>query len=102
MERDKAKVHFVGGVFSYERGVEDGKPCDWWLYDDLVYPFPKLSASIGFDNRCRSLKRNPFRAFVHPVDRMTAVIERAGFKLFARHQTWQWSADVWARSSALT
>ena len=48
--REKAKVDFIGGVFSYERGVEDGKWCDWWLYDDLVYPFPKLSASIGFDN----------------------------------------------------
>src|ERR671910_112087 len=50
VERDKAKFHFEGGVFSYERGVEDGQWCDWWLYDDLVYPFPKLSAAIGFDD----------------------------------------------------
>ena len=28
----------------------DGEWCDWWLYDDLVYPFPKLSAAIGFDD----------------------------------------------------
>ena len=48
--RDKARFHFEGGVFSYERGVEDGEWCDWWLYDDLVYPFPKLSAAIGFDD----------------------------------------------------
>ena len=48
--RDSAKFHFEGGVFSYERGVDDGEPCDWWLYDDLVYPFPKLSAAIGFEN----------------------------------------------------
>lgn len=47
--REKAKFNFVGGVFSYEKGVEDGEWCDWWLYDDLVYPFPKLSAAVGFD-----------------------------------------------------
>ena len=49
VERDKAKFNFEGGVFSYEKGVEDGEWCDWWIYDDLVYPFPKLSAAIGFD-----------------------------------------------------
>ena len=48
--RDNAKFHFEGGVFSYEKGGDDGEPCDWWLYDDLVYPFPKLSAAIGFEN----------------------------------------------------
>ena len=48
VERDKAKFSFIGGVFSFERGVDDGEWCDFWLYDDLVYPFPKLSAAIGF------------------------------------------------------
>src|SRR5262245_23790380 len=48
VERDKAKFSFIGGVFSYERGVDDGEWCDFWIYDDLVYPFPKLSAAIGF------------------------------------------------------
>ncbi len=47
--RDSAIFHFEGGVFSYEKGVDGGAPCDWWLYDDLVYPFPKLSAAVGFD-----------------------------------------------------
>jgi len=46
--RDKAKFSFVGGVFSYNKGAEDGDWCDFWLYDDLVYPFPKLSAAVGF------------------------------------------------------
>jgi predicted TIM-barrel fold metal-dependent hydrolase len=50
VERDTAVFHFEGGVFSYEKGVEGGAPCDWWLYDDLVYPFPKLSAAVGFDD----------------------------------------------------
>ncbi len=50
VERDSAIFNFEGGVFSYEKGVEEGTPCDWWLYDDLVYPFPKLSAAVGFEN----------------------------------------------------
>ena len=60
-----------------------------------------VHAAIEFENLFRWLKRNPFRAFVHPVDRMTGIIERAGFTLVARRQTWQWSADVWTRSSSL-
>jgi len=47
--RDRAKFSFKGGNFSYEKGVADGEWCDWWLYDELVYPFPKLSAAVGFD-----------------------------------------------------
>ena len=49
VERDTAVFNFEGGVFSYEKGVEGGQMCDWWMYDDLVYPFPKLSAAAGFD-----------------------------------------------------
>ena len=49
VERDTAEFNFEGGVFSFEKGVEGGGMCDWWLYDDLVYPFPKLSAAAGFD-----------------------------------------------------
>ena len=49
IERDTAKFNFEGGIFSFEKGVEGGEMCDWWLYDDLVYPFPKLSAAAGFD-----------------------------------------------------
>ena len=48
VERDKAKFSFVGGVFSYNKGADDGDWCDFWLYDDLIYPFPRLSAAIGF------------------------------------------------------
>jgi predicted TIM-barrel fold metal-dependent hydrolase len=48
--RDRAKFSFSGGVFSYEKGTPDGEWCDWWIYDQLVYPFPKLSAAVGFDD----------------------------------------------------
>lgn len=47
--RDRAKFRFEGGVFSYEKGAPDGEWCDWWIYDDLVYPLPKLSAAVGFE-----------------------------------------------------
>ena len=50
VERDSAGFNFEGGVFSYEKVVKNGSPCDWWLYDDLIYPFPKLSAAVGFEN----------------------------------------------------
>jgi SAM-dependent methyltransferase len=67
----------------------------------FAYSYPRdlwyVHAAIGVENGVRSLKRNPFRAFVHPVGRMTQVIEEAGLHLAARRQTWQWSADVWVR-----
>ena len=50
VERDRAVFNFEGGVFSYEKGAPDGEWCDWWLYDDLVYPLPKLSAAVGFEH----------------------------------------------------
>ena len=43
-------MQMVGGVFTFERNVPGGDWCDIWLYDDLVYPFPKLSAAVGFEN----------------------------------------------------
>jgi len=43
------------------------------------------------------MKGSAFRAFVHPVDRMTQMIDASGFRLAAHRQTWQWSADVWVR-----
>jgi len=67
----------------------------------FVYSYPKdvwyVRAAIAVENGIRRLKHNPFRAFVHPVDRMTQIIERGGFRLAARRQTWQWSAEVWIR-----
>ena len=67
----------------------------------FAYSYPRdawyVSAAIGFENRLRWARRNAFRAFVHPVDRMTRVIERAGFKLAARRHGWQWCADLWTR-----
>jgi len=67
----------------------------------FAYSYPRdlwyVRAAIAGENAIRRLKRNPFRAFVHPVHRMTQTIEGAGFRLAAHRQTWQWSADVWVR-----
>ena len=50
VERDRAIFSFKGGRFSFDKGAPEGEWCDWWLYDGLVYPFPKLSAAVGFDD----------------------------------------------------
>ena len=50
VERDRARFRLGGGTMSFEKGGNEGEWCDWWLYDDLVYPFPKLSAAVGFEN----------------------------------------------------
>jgi magnesium-protoporphyrin O-methyltransferase len=67
----------------------------------FAYSYPKdvwyVHAAIAVENGVRRLKKNPFRAFLHPVEEMTQVIERAGFHLSGRRQTWQWSAEVWVR-----
>jgi len=70
----------------------------------LAFSYPRyvwyVHVAVALENALRWLRRNPFRAFVHPPDRMTQVIERAGFTRLARRQTWQWSVDVYARSDS--
>ncbi len=44
--REKVRMSLVGG-YSFETGVEDGVECDVWYYDDLKYPFTRLSAAVG-------------------------------------------------------
>lgn len=67
----------------------------------FAYSYPRevwyLHAAIAFENAVRRIRRNPFRAFVHPVTRMTHAIQSAGFRLVSRRQTWQWSVDVYVR-----
>jgi predicted TIM-barrel fold metal-dependent hydrolase len=50
VERDRGVFHIQGGSFSFEKGNPEGDWGDWWIYDDLIYPFPKLSAAVGFEN----------------------------------------------------
>ena len=59
-----------------------------------------VHAAIAFENAVRRIRKNPFRAFVHPAKRMTRVMQGAGFRLVSRRQTWQWSADVYLRGAS--
>src|SRR6516164_11663415 len=67
----------------------------------FAYSYPRdlwyIRAAIAGENALRRFKRNPFRAFVHPVAHMTQTIERAGFRLAASRRSWQWAAEVWVR-----
>lgn len=60
VERDRGTAKMVGGVYSFVKGGDEGDFYDWWLYDDLVYPFPLLSASVGFDVDERTLRPTTF------------------------------------------
>ena len=48
IERHKVSMNITGG---YSFTVDDpaGSDCDVWFYDDLVYPFTRLSAAVGAD-----------------------------------------------------
>jgi SAM-dependent methyltransferase len=67
----------------------------------FAFSYPRdvwyVRAAIAFENAIRRIRANPFRAFVHPVERMTQVIQSADFRLVSRRQTRQWSADVYVR-----
>ena len=67
----------------------------------ISYPRERWYVRLGIavENVMRRLTGNPFRAFVHPVSRMEEIIERAGFCLAKRRQTWMWCADVYLRKS---
>jgi predicted TIM-barrel fold metal-dependent hydrolase len=49
IERDRARFEFAGGTLASNKGAPDGAWCDWWIYDDLQYPFNRLSAAAGFE-----------------------------------------------------
>lgn len=46
IERHKVSMNITGG-YSFTVDDPDGLDCDVWYYDDLVYPFTRLSAAVG-------------------------------------------------------
>ena len=46
---------------------------------------------FGVENALRRVSRDDFRAFVHPPDAMTAVVESQGMVRRYRHPGWAWS-----------
>ena len=67
----------------------------------LALSYPRdvwyMHGAIRFDNGLRRIRGKSFRTFVHPADRMVAIVERHGFTLAGRHRTPVWSADVFVR-----
>ncbi len=43
-----AHMGYVGGVFSFEVG-DEGAPCDWWHFEDLLVPRTRVESAAGFD-----------------------------------------------------
>src|SRR5262249_10606597 len=71
----------------------------------VAFTYPRnrwyVRAFIACQNFLRRLKGNPFRAFLHPPERMHAVLEGAGLVHAARQGTAVWMADVYYRESAI-
>ena len=67
----------------------------------FAYSYPRdvwyVRGAIAVENVVRRIRSNPFRAFVHSVERMTDVIRSGDFKLVSRRHTRQWSAELYAR-----
>jgi len=59
-----------------------------------------IRAMVALENFLYRLRGNPFRAFVHPPQRMAAVLEAAGFVRAARHATFLWALDLYHRPTA--
>ena len=61
----------------------------------LVFSHPPRNAltrlMVGVDNASRQLRRNDFRAFVHPPRAMVRVVESEGMTLRHRHQGLTWT-----------
>jgi hypothetical protein len=56
---------------------------------------------IVLENFWRRIAGNKFRAFVHPPQRLGAVLQAAGFVRDARRETLVWALDLYRRGSAI-
>ncbi len=65
----------------------------------FAYSYPTdvwyVHALFAVENAARRWESNPFRAFLHPPERMSRIIESAGFRRVSRRKTWMWSVDVY-------
>ena len=57
-------------------------------------------AAIRFENFIRSVRGNPFRAYVHPVHPLEALIEQNGFVRKHVQQTFFWRCTLFERTSS--
>jgi len=52
---------------------------------------------VGLGNLLRRVTGSTFRTFVHSVPAMTRVVETAGLRHVARHETMVWAVDIYER-----
>ncbi|MGH2725182.1 MAG: methyltransferase domain-containing protein [Actinomycetota bacterium] len=53
--------------------------------------------ALSLENAWRFLRRDPFRAFVHDVRRIDAMVREAGLRPLVRSRRWMWHVAVYAR-----
>ncbi len=78
---------FLGDFAAARQIVAFTYPRDQWY----------VRAAVVLENSWYWLRRDSFRAFVHPPGRMARVLESAGFVRAARHATLQWAFDLYRR-----
>ncbi len=69
----------------------------------FAYAFPHdrwyIRLAMALENLGRAMKRNPFRAFVHPANAMEDIIRKHGFQQASRTGTLVWCVDVYRRGA---
>ena len=70
----------------------------------FAYSYPRARwgarAVTTLQNAMRGLRGSQFRVFVHPPDRMEAVVRAAGFERIFQAQSAVWYAGVYSRAAA--
>lgn len=69
----------------------------------FAYAYPRdrwyVRLVMAWENACRVVKRNSFRAFVHSARSMEAIIRAHGFERESRTGTLAWCVDVYCRKA---
>lgn len=67
----------------------------------LTYPREIWYLRIGLKiaNFFQTLRRDPFRVFLHPVTEMDALLKREGFKRITLHRLFVWEMALYERSA---
>ena len=68
----------------------------------LAMTYPRetwyMLIGLGFMNLLQSLRRDPFRAFVHPVAGMDAVLKREGYARISLRRLFAWEMALYQRT----
>jgi magnesium-protoporphyrin O-methyltransferase len=65
----------------------------------LVYPRDVwwMRIVMALENVYYRLRRNPYRAFIHPTKAVESVLGKHGLKRRSHHQTLAWQVSVYTR-----